>query len=263
MQSQNSGATPVIRDVSRDAATDVAQPSCQVEIRDLRYCRDGSDVFNGLTLSLREHRIGIIGRNGSGKSQLARLIAGLAPADSGEVTVNGVAVAKERLKALRTVGILFQNPDHQIIFPTVGEELTFGLGAQGMPKDDAQAKARQTLQAFNRPDWYERSIQTLSQGQRHLVCLMAVLAMKPGVIVLDEPFAGLDLPTTLALSRYLENVQPSLIHISHDLQSLSQYDRVIWIDQGKVHQDGPAKQVIEAYVSAMQGQGNSDDFADL
>ena len=109
--------------------------------------------FNGLNLSLREHRIGVIGRNGSGKSQLARLIAGLAPADEGSVTVNGVAVAKERLQALRTVGILFQNPDHQIIFPTVGEELTFGLVAQGMPKDDAQAKARVTLEKFKRPDW--------------------------------------------------------------------------------------------------------------
>jgi biotin transport system ATP-binding protein len=177
--------------------------------------------------------------------------------------VNGVDVAKERLKALRTVGILFQNPDHQIIFPTVGEELTFGLVAQGMPKDDAQAKARRTLEGFNRLDWYDRSIQTLSQGQRHLVCLMAVLAMNPGVIVLDEPFAGLDLPTTLALSRYLDRVAPALIHISHDLDALRDYDRVIWIDQGKVKQDGAAAAVIDGYVAAMQGQGDGDDFADL
>jgi biotin transport system ATP-binding protein len=237
--------------------------ACRIEIRDLRYLRDGVEVFDGLNLTLSERRVGVIGRNGSGKSQLARLIAGLAPADAGEVTVNGVAVAKERLKALRTVGILFQNPDHQIIFPTVGEELTFGLVAQGMPKDDAQAKARRTLEAFNRPDWYDRSIQTLSQGQRHLVCLMAVLAMNPGVVVLDEPFAGLDLPTTLALTRYLDRVAPALVHISHDLQALRDYDRVIWIDQGKVKQDGPAAEVIDAYVAAMTGQGDSDDFADL
>ncbi|MCG7493541.1 energy-coupling factor ABC transporter ATP-binding protein [Thalassobius sp. Cn5-15] len=249
-----------------NAATDpaaAAAPTCRVELSNISYLRDGVEVFDGLNLSLNERRIGVIGRNGSGKSQLARLIAGLAPADAGKVTVNGVDVAKERLKALRTVGILFQNPDHQIIFPTVGEELTFGLVAQGMPKDDAQAKARRTLEGFNRLDWYDRSIQTLSQGQRHLVCLMAVLAMNPGVIVLDEPFAGLDLPTTLALSRYLDRVAPALIHISHDLDALRDYDRVIWIDQGKVKQDGAAAAVIDGYVAAMQGQGDGDDFADL
>ncbi|MEC7963600.1 MAG: ABC transporter ATP-binding protein [Pseudomonadota bacterium] len=260
MHSHEDGNTP-----GQSAASQVEtlNPACKVEISDLRYMRDGVEIFNGLNLSLREHRIGVIGRNGSGKSQLARLIAGLAPADEGSVTVNGVAVAKERLQALRTVGILFQNPDHQIIFPTVGEELTFGLVAQGMPKDDAQAKARVTLEKFKRPDWYDRSIQTLSQGQRHLVCLMAVLAMNPGVIVLDEPFAGLDLPTTLSLTRYLDGVSPALIHISHDLDALADYDRVLWVEQGRIERDGPAKEVIAAYVAAMKGQGSSDDFADL
>ena len=256
MHSQNDGQTT-------DLQVETLSPACRVEISNLDYSRDGVEIFKGLNLSLREHRIGVIGRNGSGKSQLARLIAGLAPADAGEVSVNGVAVASERLKALRTVGILFQNPDHQIIFPTVGEELTFGLVAQGMPKDDAQAKARVTLEKFKRPDWYDRSIQALSQGQRHLVCLMAVLAMNPGVIVLDEPFAGLDLPTTLALSRYLDGVEPALVHISHDLEALGDYDRVIWVEQGKIERDGPAAEVIAAYVEAMRAQGNGDDFADL
>lgn len=244
------------------AVKDSAGNPCRVEIVDLTYVRDGVTVFQDLSLNLNEHRVGIIGRNGSGKSQLARLIAGLAPPDQGHVMVNNVAVAIERSKALRTVGILFQNPDHQIIFPTVGEELTFGLVAQGNPKDDAQAKAADALRRFNRAGWYDRPIQTLSQGQRHLVCLMSVLAMNPGIIVLDEPFAGLDLATTLRLTNYLEEVDPALIHISHDLDALSDYDRVIWMEKGQVHMDGLPGPVIDAYVQAMH-QGNGDDFADL
>lgn len=246
-----------------NAQVETLSPACRVEIRDLSYSRDGTPIFNGLNLSLRERRIGVIGRNGSGKSQLARLIAGLAPADQGTVTVNGVVVSQERLQALRTVGILFQNPDHQIIFPTVGEELTFGLASQGHSKDEAQEKARETLVRFKRPDWYDRPIQTLSQGQRHLVCLMSVLAMNPAIIVLDEPFAGLDLPTTLGLSRHLDGVAPALVHISHDLDALSDYDRVLWIEQGQVEMDGPAAEVIAAYEARMRDQGQGDDFADL
>lgn len=227
------------------------------------YRRDTTQVFDGLSLHLNERRIGVVGRNGSGKSQLARLIAGLATPDSGRVAVNGVDVAADRKAAISTVGILFQNPDHQIIFPTVGEELTFGLTAQGVSKSQARKQAQSMLAQFGRHEWFDRSVHGLSGGQRHLVCLMAVLMMAPKVIVLDEPFAGLDMATTLRLSRYLAPLNQSLIHISHDLSALSACDRIIWMEAGAVHMDGSPHEVLPLYETQMRKWGTSDDFADL
>lgn len=234
-----------------------------VVLENIRYAREITQVFDGFSLRLDQRRVGIVGRNGSGKSQLARLIAGLAAPDQGQVTVNGVAVATDRKAAISTVGILFQNSDHQIIFPTVGEELTFGLTAQGMSRTQARVQAEQMLDRFGRSGWFDRSVHGLSQGQRHLVCLMAVLMMAPQVIVLDEPFAGLDLATTLRLGRYLDGLNQHLIHITHDLSAIEAYDRVIWLEQGQLRMDGPPAQVLPAYEAQMRDWGGADDLADL
>lgn len=218
-------------------------------------------VLRDLSLTLSERRIGIVGRNGSGKTTLSRLIAGLIAPEAGQVTVAGVDVARDRKAAIRTVGILFQNPDHQIIFPTVEEELAFGLRQLGHDKTAARAEAHTMLARFGRADWAERPVAALSQGQRHLVCLMSVLAMAPRVIVLDEPFAGLDLPTTRALRRYLDAVPAQVIHVSHDIAALSGYDRAIWLEGGTIAADGPAEATLAAYLQAMEALGDAD--ADL
>jgi len=225
-------------------------------------CRFGPrTALRDVTLSLRERRIGIVGRNGSGKTTLSRLIAGLVAPDEGTVRVAGVDVCKDRKAAIRTVGILFQNPDHQIIFPTVEEELAFGLRQLGYDKPTARDGARAMLARFGRDDWHDRSVDSLSQGQRHLVCLMAVLAMRPKVIVLDEPFSGLDIPTTRALRRYLDGLEATLIHVTHDPAALTGYDRAIWLDRGELSGDGPADTVLATYQSAMQEADDAD--ADL
>ncbi len=232
-----------------------------VRLEDVRCRRGTREVLRGLSLDLSERRIGVVGRNGSGKSTLARLIAGLVAPEEGRVTVAGIDVVKDRRAAIRTVGILFQNPDHQIIFPTVEEELAFGLRQMGQAKADAREGARGMLARFGRAGWAERPVTALSQGQRHLVCLMAVLAMAPRVIVLDEPFAGLDIPTTRALRRHLEALEAQVIHVSHDLGALAGYDRVIWLEGGTVAGDGPARDTLAAYRAAMEEAG--DAGADL
>ncbi|WP_292291245.1 ABC transporter ATP-binding protein [Marivita sp.] len=219
------------------------------------------EVLRDLTLALDSRRVGIVGRNGSGKTTLARLIAGLIAPDAGRVTVAGVDVCTDRKAAIRTVGILFQNPDHQIIFPTVEEELAFGLRQLGQPKAEAREGAHAMLARFGREDWAERAVDGLSQGQRHLVCLMAVLAMEPRVIVLDEPFAGLDIPTIRALRSYLEALPVTLIQVSHDISALQSYERVIWLEGGQVAADGPAGETLARYLAAMQEVDDAD--ADL
>lgn len=235
----------------------------EITIQDLSFDIEGKQILDGMSLSLRKKRLGVVGRNGSGKSSFARLVAGLVAPTSGKIRVNGIDMAKDRRAALREVGILFQNPEHQIIFPTVGEEIAFGLEQQGQPKSDAKRRVQDILAQFGLSHWHEAYISTLSQGQKHLVAMMSVVAMKPRLLVLDEPFAGLDIPTKAQISRYLGMYQGSLVHITHDPRDLEGYDTLIWIDQGRIRHASSHAEVMPEYLAAMHKQGENDDLADL
>ena len=209
-------------------------------------------ILENLSLSIKEQRVGFIGRNGSGKTTLLRILAGLQELNNGKVLIDGIEVAKKRKEAIKKVGIIFQNPDHQIIFPTVGEELRFGLTQLGLSKNEADLKVIACLKQYDKVDWFERSISTLSQGQKHLVCLLSVLLMKPRVLLLDEPFTGIDIPTQLKLEHYLSSLKQTIIHVSHDPETFENYQRLIWMDEGIIQADGIPKTVIKKYRTAMK-----------
>ena len=209
-------------------------------------------ILENLSLSIKEQRVGFIGRNGSGKTTLLRILAGLQELNNGKVLIDGIEVAKKRKEAIKKVGIIFQNPDHQIIFPTVGEELRFGLTQLGLSKNEADLKVIACLKQYDKVDWFERSISTLSQGQKHLVCLLSVLLMKPRVLLLDEPFTGIDIPTQLKLEHYLSSLKQTIIHVSHVPETFENYQRLIWMDEGIIQADGTPKTVIEKYRTAMK-----------
>ena len=209
-------------------------------------------ILENLSLSIKEQRVGFIGRNGSGKTTLLRILAGLQELNNGKVLIDGIEVAKKRKEAIKKVGIIFQNPDHQIIFPTVGEELRFGLTQLGLSKNEADLKVIACLKQYDKVDWFERSISTLSQGQKHLVCLLSVLLMKPRVLLLDEPFTGIDIPTQLKLEHYLSSLKQTIIHVSHMPETFADYQRLIWMDEGVVQADGTPKTVIKKYRTAMK-----------
>lgn len=223
----------------------------------------GKVVLAGLDLDLTEARIGIVGRNGSGKTSLLRLMAGLVAPTSGQVRVAGLDPAKDRRAMLGQIGILFQNPDHQILFPTVGEELAFGLTQMGQTAAEARSAARAILAAEGRSPWEHAATHTLSQGQRQYLCLLSVLAMRPATILLDEPFAALDLPAQLRLRRKLAALPQRVITISHDPMAVADCDRVIWLEAGRVWRDGAAGPVLGAFTAEMTRIGEADADADL
>lgn len=228
----------------------------EIRLERAGYAVPGRQILAPLSLALRERRIGIVGRNGSGKSTLARLMAGLIAPSEGRVLAGGAELHSDRRAALDRVGILFQNPDHQIIFPTCGEEVAFGLAQQG--RKDAEAGARAALEAFGKGHWWARPVSALSQGQRHLLCLIAVLAMAPETLILDEPFAGLDIPTTRALHRVLAARPERLVLISHDPAALAGFDRVIWIEAGRIEADGAAGEVLARFTAAMEAEAEAE-----
>ena len=124
------------------AMTSVPSAETGLLLEHAGYAVGGKPVLSGVSAHLTEARIGIVGRNGSGKTTLLRLIAGLIAPTAGRVRVDGIDPAGDRTAVLSRLGILFQNPDHQILFPTVEEELAFGLLQQGRSEAEARALAR-------------------------------------------------------------------------------------------------------------------------
>lgn len=233
-----------------------------ITLSGVHYGVQGKTILHGLDLSLREARIGIIGRNGSGKTTLLRIMAGLLEPSAGHVTVAGTA-ATDRKAMIAALGILFQNPDHQIIFPTVDEELAFGLRQLGRSAQDARAEVLALLTREGRAHWAQALVSNLSQGQKQWLCLQAILLMKPATLLLDEPFAALDLPTQARLQRRLATLPQRIVTISHDPAAVAQCDRVIWLEGGAVAADGPPAAVLPAFQAEMARIGEADADTDL
>ncbi|MGJ7507689.1 energy-coupling factor ABC transporter ATP-binding protein [Variovorax sp. GT1P44] len=213
-----------------------------IRIEAVTLVRGNERVFEGLTLDLREARIGLIGDNGAGKSSLFRLISGLDAPLQGRVVLPG----GERGQPPH-VGLMFQNPDDQIIFPTVGEELAFSLTARGRPRDVARQQVREFLAQRGLAAWAGRAIGELSQGQRQQVCLLALQISEPATLLLDEPFASLDLPSQARLAAQLDATRQQVILSTHLLEHVHGFERVLWLERGSVRADGPGREVCERY----------------
>ncbi len=215
------------------------------------HARDSVGVLQDIGLSSDARRIGVVGRNGSGKSSLARLVVGLERPDAGTIRVFGGDVAADRAFALQNVGMIFQNPDQQIIFPTVAEEIRFGMENLGWDKPRIERKTADILNEFGAGDWAAKPVYTLSHGQKHLVCLLSVLAMEPRLVVLDEPYVGLDIPTASAMRRLLDRLSQHIMLISHDPADFDGFDELIWLDEGMLKMHGRREVVLPAFTEAM------------
>ncbi|HEV2558611.1 MAG TPA: ABC transporter ATP-binding protein [Microvirga sp.] len=224
-------------------------------LQNVTLTRGARRALDGISLALAERRVGLIGRNGSGKSSLLRLAHGLALPDEGTVKTLGLDTAEHRKSLPRRVGFLFQSPDQQIIFPTVLEEVAFGFEERGLARKAAAQEAARWLDRFGRSAWADRPVHELSGGQKQLVCLISVLALEPDLVLLDEPFASLDLTNRLAFADELRRLAPPVVMASHDLDFLADFDRVLWLEAGRIRKDGPPSAVLPAYREAARDAG--------
>ncbi|MGR2751409.1 energy-coupling factor ABC transporter ATP-binding protein [Agromyces arachidis] len=208
---------------------------------------DGDAVLADVSLTLAERRVGVIGANGSGKSTLARMVNGLVAPSSGRVTVDGLDVARNGREVRRRVGFVFTNPDNQIVMPTVREDVAFSLRRLKLPAADAAARVERTLDRFGLTDLADRPAHRLSGGQKQLLALAAVLVAEPDVIVADEPTTLLDARNAALVERHFAALDQQLIVVTHRLEAVEEFDRVLVVDEGRIAFDGAPAAAIDAY----------------
>ncbi len=204
-----------------------------------------------IDLTLDEKRIGIIGANGSGKSTFARLLNGLQTASTGRVLIDDIDAAKDGRKLRRHVGFVFQNPDNQIVYPVVEEDIAFGLKALKLPKDEVGRRIDEVLARYDLTEFKSHPSHLLSGGQKQLLAISGVLVMSPRYIVFDEPTTLLDLRNRNRVQRAIAELDQTVITVSHDLDLIADYDRVLAFENGKVVLDGTPADVLPKYREMM------------
>ena len=210
-----------------------------------------SKVLENFSLEIERGTFNVIlGHNGSGKSTLAKLTNGLIKAKSGEVLVNGMSTLDEskEIDIKRTVGLVFQNPDNQLVSSIVEEDVAFGPENLGLSPEEPRERVDNALKATEMYEYRDKPTHKLSGGQKQRVAIAGIIAMEPECIVLDEPTAMLDprgrkevLNTILKLNRE-KNI--TIILITHFMEEAENAHRVIVMNDGKITADGKPCQVF-------------------
>jgi biotin transport system ATP-binding protein len=207
-------------------------------------------VLDPTTLTLTEQRVALVGANGSGKSTLARLLNGLVTPTTGRVVVDGLDVAREGAAVRRRVGFCFTDPAAQLVMPTVAEDVALSLRRRHRDRRERRAAAVAVLERYGLAGLADRSVHTLSGGQRQLLALAGVLATDPHVLVADEPTTLLDLRNTREVADLLFALPQQLVLVTHDLALAERCDRALLVEAGRVVADGPPAEVVDTYRSS-------------
>lgn len=202
-----------------------------------------SQALRGVSATVDQHRIGVIGPNGAGKSTLAKLLNGLVLPTAGRVVVDGLDTRHDLKAIRRRVGFVFQNPENQIVYPIVREDMAFGLKAQRLPAQQSAQRIQASLDALGVGHLADRASHTLSGGECQLVAMASVLVMQPDLIVFDEPTTQLDLRNRNRVVRAIAGLRQQAVVVTHDLELLQEFDRVLVVVDGRIAADdtpGPA-----------------------
>ncbi len=252
MLSERISNTPRIHDVEQHNG---------IRLTNVSFSCDDRDIIKDISLDICEKRVAFIGSNGAGKSTLLRMINGLVQPAAGHVCVHGRSetVGRSTGALTQVAGMVFQNPDHQIIFPTPLEELSFTLTQRGIGRAEAKAKALAFLSDYGLSHLAERPIHVLSEGQKQLICILSILIGQPAVLLFDEPFSNLDLFVKEFLLSRIMKLEQQVVMVSHDLDAIVNFDRIIWIENGAVRGDGNFQQIVPTYKAAQIARAASAD----
>jgi len=208
----------------------------------------GRTALDGVTFGVEPGEcVALVGPNGAGKTTLFLRLCGVLPGRPGEASVNGLDPADpaQRKRLPQTVGVVFQNPDDQLFSPTVLEDVAFGPLNLGATPDEARARAGEALRAVGMADAADRVPFQLSGGEKRRAALAGVLAMRPAVLLLDEPSMFLDPRGRRELIGVIRGLPGTKLIATHDLELvLDTCPRVLVLDAGKLAADGPAEKLL-------------------
>lgn len=213
-----------------------------------------ANALQNITLSVDDGEfVGIMGRTGCGKSTLIQLIAGLLTPSGGQILVDGQDInhrSYDRTHLRRRIGVVFQHPEHQLFETTVERDVAFGLRHFGWSSEEVRRAVKQALQAvgFDYEAVRDQSPLRFSGGEKRRIAIAGVLAAKPGILILDEPIAGLDPLGREAFLKLLETLNQAgttILMISHNADAIANHARrVLVLEQGQVLADGPTEAVF-------------------
>lgn len=212
-----------------------------LQIENLSLSLNGNTILDDISLTLKRGAFAALcGRNGAGKSQFLRCIKGLRKPEGGRILIDGEeSDAKTRMKK---IAIVFQNAEMQIVSQSVEKDVAFGPENMGLEKEEVERRVEAALSAMGLKDKAKQRPQTLSGGELRKCAIAGILAMEPDVILLDEPFANLDYPSTLTVIRALITLHEkgySLLVVSHEAEKfLAHTDTLFIMDKGRVIEAG-------------------------
>jgi cobalt/nickel transport system ATP-binding protein len=219
-----------------------------LEFSDVRFrYPDGTEALKGVSFLITHgESVGIVGANGAGKSTVLLHMNGHLLPTAGAVTVGEVPLRKEtRAEIRRKVGVVFQNPDDQLFMPTVFDDVAFGPLNLGLPPDRVRERVHEALRRVNALALVDKAPHHLSGGQKSAVAIATVIAMKPDILVMDEPAASLDPKSRRSVIGLLNSFEHSKIVASHDLDLiLDVCARCLVIRDGAIVADGPAAEIL-------------------
>jgi biotin transport system ATP-binding protein len=210
-------------------------------------------ALRGVDLDLAEPKVAVLGANGSGKSTLARLLNGLVEPTEGSVAVDDDDTVRDGHRVRQRVGFVFTDPDAQIVMPTVAEDVAFSLRRRRLPRAEVAERVGAVLRRFDLDGHADHPAHLLSGGQKQLLALASVLVTEPEVLVCDEPTTLLDLRNTHRVAELLLALPQQVVLVTHDLDLVARWDRVLVVDDGRVVADGSPEHAVARYRDLVAG----------
>ncbi|SIR07919.1 energy-coupling factor ABC transporter ATP-binding protein [Micromonospora avicenniae] len=221
-----------------------------LDARGVRFAYpDGHVALHGVDLTVpRGERVALLGPNGAGKTTLVLHLNGILTPTEGSVSVGGLTVTPDRAtlaEVRRRVGIVFQDPDDQLFLPTVAEDVAFGPANLGLRGAELAERVDEALAAVGMSEHRDRAPHHLSFGQRRRVAVATVLAMRPEILVLDEPSSNLDPAARRELAEILRTLPVTMLMVTHDLPYAAELcDRSVILDGGRIVADAPTADLL-------------------
>ncbi|MBD2461017.1 ABC transporter ATP-binding protein [Oscillatoria sp. FACHB-1407] len=216
-----------------------------IAIQNLCFCYPNEpNVLQDINLHIRAgERIGVIGHNGCGKTTFFRLVCGVLKPISGEIVVFGEPILPGDFRP--EIGLLFQDPDDQLFSASVRDDVAFGPQNMGLPPEEVDLRVQEAIALTGLQSLSHRPPHHLSGGEKQMVAIAGVLAMRPRIMLYDEPSANLDLRARRRLIRFLQRSQETLLISAHDLELILEVcDRVILMDEGRIVADGDPQHIM-------------------